>query len=349
MTENAIAVRQHLRLNRMFIDDEEAAVIGQPLIRKAKKIVTGDRKSEYGLEWGEKAVKMIAEYSGDTEATFAIQLMNIFYGGKRMVPKGDITEAQLEEATQWIEEPFAQQGLHFQAQCTFVADSVPPLSSFDNPMLDKLLKEFPRVKTPKPDVAFALKRESFSPEQEVLFKALKCSLTTDERTFHTFFVWELKSALRPIFEAQNQCMRSGPATVNCRRNFNLAVDEPDKSITEAAPAKSLAVADEKSFTFSLAIDSSEAKLYVNWALIELNQTPKWQMHRLDTYSFDRPLEVIALLKAINNILDWGCGQRKKELAKQANDLIAAKRDPAFERAGAPLSSKKRAADGTMKV
>ncbi|KAL9096804.1 MAG: hypothetical protein Q9163_006405, partial [Psora crenata] len=78
----------------------------------------------------------------------------------------------------------------------------------------------------------------------------------------------------------------------------------------------------ESFVFTLAVAADQAKMYVNWVLIERpSNIPKWQMHRLRNYTFDEADQIAQLHHDIDNVLDWGAGLRKRRIEEKTRRCI----------------------------
>ena len=92
------------------------------------------------------------------------------------------------------------------------------------------------------------------------------------------------------------------------------------------------VVNDSTFTFSMALDSTLAKIFVNWS--EEKYTGKsnqasvfYQMNEIDSYKLSKSAEWRDLHSAIDNILDWGVGRNKRKLQKLCGKIaeVEAKR------------------------
>lgn len=75
-----------------------------------------------------------------------------------------------------------------------------------------------------------------------------------------------------------------------------------------------------SFTFSLAIDPDHANLFVHWAEETSPQNTIWHMNRLEPYDFRLPNDYRRLHHDVDNILDWGVGERLQGIKQQLGQI-----------------------------
>lgn len=112
-----------------------------------------------------------------------------------------------------------------------------------------------------------------------------------------------------------------------KRNFDAAIAptaDPPRQLTPASSDAASSTtflgaypkADMDSFTFSLAIDPDRANLFVHWAKETAPQTTIWHMNRLEPYDFRLPNDYRRLHHDLDNILDWGVGERLQGIKGQ---------------------------------
>ena len=86
--------------------------------------------------------------------------------------------------------------------------------------------------------------------------------------------------------------------------------------------------DKQSFAFSMTLDCYTAHVWVHWCEVQLREAPvgaedntfianeyyeTYHMDPLAGYNFSKVDDVGDLAITLNNILDWGCLQRKREV------------------------------------
>lgn len=349
-SESVGAVRRVLEQNRLFINDRDAEIRGQKLIDEARSILKGFRRSAMSREQAVEAKKTVGEYATRDELTFLVNLWTILLNGTRQLREesaGPMTAAEEEDAINWIKRAWKEDGVDANWSSPFPSNSIPPISPTNDVILDKLLALTPKVKNPKPDLTYGISKNAFSELEQAVNAHCSCSLTNG--LWHEFFLVEAKSAGKPIEEAENQCCRAGSALVFNRRKFNLAAMSPGKSRSPQKnqtqqqltpnsknenPSEASSVQpstyprpDMSSFAFSLAVAPITAIMSVHWAEERSSDTVVWHMTDLEMYSL-RKLEDYAVLRHdIDNVLDWGCGKRKRDIeetCKEIAKLIPAK-------------------------
>ena len=211
-----------LRRNRIFLNDPEAEDIGRDLIKKAKDVLKDTRGSDWSPEKAIEAKEIIRDHCTENESTFMLNLMGAMKGQDRLVPRCELTQEEKDEAKNWIRRAFRHDHLRMRFDRDFTQGSVPEISSHQNAQWDAILAKCPRVKNPKPDVAFSVYRDAFSQHLQDIFAYLDCALNGPD-AFHIFCLMECKCMNASIQEAENQCLGAGAATVQNRRNYNRRI------------------------------------------------------------------------------------------------------------------------------
>ena len=211
-----------LRRNRIFLNDPEAKDIGRDLIKKAKDVLNDTRGSDWSPEKAVEAKEIIRDHCTENESTFILNLMGAMKGQDRLVPRSESTQDEKEEAKNWIRRAFRHDYLRMRFDRDFIQSSVPEISSHNNAQWDAILAKCPRVKNPKPDVAFSIYKDAFSQHIQDIFAYLDCALNGPD-AFHIFCLMECKCMNASIQEAENQCLGAGAATVQSRRSYNRRI------------------------------------------------------------------------------------------------------------------------------
>ena len=341
-----------LRRNQILLNDPEAEDVGRDLIKKAKDVLKDTRGSDWSPEKAIEAKEIIRDHCTENESTFMLSLMGAMKGQDRLVSNRELTQEEKEEAKNWIRRAFRHDGLRMRFDRDFTQGSVPEISSHNNAQWDAILAKCPRVKNPKPDVAFSVYKDAFSQQMQDIFAYLDCALNGPD-AFHIFCLMECKCMNASLQEAENQCLGAGAATVHSRRNYNrriLVQRKPSQDKESQQPSSfppqqlrvgsSLSAAsisfnstgipldkvvsapekgkpDMDSWVFSFAIAPDQAKCYVNWCLVYPSGILHWHMHLLDVYSFHKVDDISRMHHDLDNILDWGVGPWKRTIEAQA--------------------------------
>lgn len=338
-------VRNVLERNRLYINDRDAETRGQALVDEAKGVLKGFRRSRLDHERAVEARKTVLEYATRDELTFLVNLWAILLDETRQVRKesdGPMTAAEEQDAINWIVRAWKMDNIDANWSSPFPTNSIPPISPTGDKLLDKLLESARRVKNPKPDLTYGITKQGFAEREQEVNEHCSSSLTNG--LYHEFFLVEAKSAGKPIEEAENQCCRAGSALVHNRRKFNAVAVRPIKSRpppnqetqqltpdpsndpgnpSEASFSVQPSVyprPDMSSFVFSLAVAPITAIMSVHWAEEKSEQTTVWHMTDLETYSLRRPDDYIMLRRDTDNVLDWGCGKRKREIQDTCEEI-----------------------------
>ena len=356
-TQSVAGVRKLLERNHIHIMSIPAAKRGAKVIEKAKAIVKGFRKSEMEIEIAHELVEMIIEDKTDDELTFLINVMKVLLNDTRLVKLDQKMDGTHDDVEAWIETSWKKDKLKCTWNCDFVKNSVPPLKFFDEPQLESLAEDVPKVKNPKPDITFGLRKEAFLPAEQLVNDTYGSQLTTNN--YHPFCVIEAKSCAEPIESAENQCGRAGSAMNAFESNFKAIAkkagdnkdkeeeeDEqsseedapsatgPDHSVPHEAPSGETSkpgetkyfAANPDAMAFSIAICPSKAHLFVHWPENEYHGDGRsaslyWHMSLIDSFDLVVPQHWIALHHHLDNILDWGVGKRKRDIQKSCQKLL----------------------------
>ena len=234
-------VRSMLRRQNIYIDDDDAAERGKNIIKRAKKIVTGERKSVLSEDTAKELWSLSRRHSMDTGMTFLVNVWGVLLNQTRWARVTDET-IEADEAKEWIENrAWKKDFLECQYDAPFTAGSIPLLAL--EPDLEALVTflgaDLGKVKIPKPDLTYGLEENAFTMDERAInhtYGARLC-LNTD----HPFLTVDLKGGGQPLGEAVNQCARAGRATGALQRRFDHAAkgtSDDGNSDSTASPASS---------------------------------------------------------------------------------------------------------------
>lgn len=293
------SVRDILEDNGLYIDLKEVAGEARTYVTKAKDIINVKRLSPFEQDKQDDFLEQRKEYELRNEGTFVWYIWPLIVGLDRSVATQD-ENSKLDEHGLFVKK-WRIDGLDANHRQKFETGSIPKLNTNGDPILEKILRDDGRVQLPEPDLAYALRRNSF-PELSYVatavdrkYKQLSKGIT------YPFLVLEFKSKSGAITEAELQACRSGAALVNYMRNLKKDAKDLDNVSAE----------DYGSFVFSLPMDQDHAHLHVHWAQKRSNRQVYYHMSFIKAYSLKDGEQVALLRHDMNNILEWGVGARKQ--------------------------------------
>ena len=352
--------RTLLKRNRLYMFDSDAEKRAEEIIGAGKKILEQRRDSTMPVPIAENLVQTIKKYGNKGEATFVFHFWKALINDTRQVPElmGD-REFTLEDApalSEWIAKAWDKDYIWGKWNADFATNSLPRFEKTGNPVYDLVFSLIPRITSPRPDIAYGFDDDAFEEDhQQVLHQIAGGKLTNQQ--FCTFFAVEVKCGERSIEEAENQCCRSGATMAKSRRdirqalidkrillqNLRASIATPSQS-TEAdlaAPASGPMISAQTptsnsveqpattsngpiqhkdTISFTLALCPQFAKICIHFAET-WNERTEWQMHDLKSYLLQDRDHLQALRHDIDNILDWGCTTRKKQITAQVAEYL----------------------------
>ena len=124
---------------------------------------------------------------------------------------------------------------------------------------------------------------------------------------YPFFVIEFKGNGGDLWVAINQCLGGSASCVNIAERLNR----------QLKACKSSKVKPIDSTAFSIAMNGTEARLYVSWKHSDLD----YYMQKVDSFLLQKPQDYIEFRKYVRNILDWGKDNRLKEIRESLDTLL----------------------------
>ena len=233
-------------------------------------------------EQGQALLETARKHERDNELTFLVHVWGKFLSVEHTRLVAMTADGGLEnekEAIKWIETAWDKDHLKCNWSANFPQDAVPQLTNLDRYQII-FLDQVPRVKTPRPDLAYGLLHVTLSVEEQRVNAHFEANLSP--YMDHPFFIVEAKNVEGIMYEAENQCARGGAAMVRLKRKFDKLADgtyveEPKKgrgkdgdhlanttSQKDQMPIDHYRT-DTKSFAFSLTFSPIEANLFVHWA------------------------------------------------------------------------------------
>jgi len=319
-----------LRSNKLWIKDPVARQRYPEVVDFASQLITHKRHSDMDEISQQEALESQVDYGPTNEATFVAEMwrhMHKDYRDKRTSgePGSDILDAD------WTTETWHKAHLNARWDREFRPESIPRVDT-KNATIIKLLQALPRVKNPKPDLAYGIKHRALTQtELDVANAHLRFSEPSPGLCF-PFFAAEFKGAGGVPEEVELQACRVGAAMVDAIRGLNKF----------AGLEKKDAGADMSSFAFTLTMIPSSARMQVHWAQIVPGEPNIYHMHTIGRYWLDIGRDYKDIRRDLNNILDWGLSvrlQHVKETLNAINKKNVAAPPPKTQNTGTEASEK----------
>ena len=326
-------------INHRFIGDPDGAERCKAFKDAGYKIINASRVSDWSSGKALEVQEIIFTYQNEPEATFLFFVWHALLNKSRHTYQRPHEEERSVDMQSWMETSWTKDHLRYKFNIDFAKDSVPPLpptTDYEKALLSKI----PRVPNPRPDIAFAVYEDAFTPTERDLFDQIGCSLTGNG-SYHDFASLDAKSINASIEEAENQCSRSGSAMVWSRGKLNdlyakcpqQSLNQPSSSQLSSLPPPSTETKSKiktNTLAFTLAFATSQARLFVHWDL-DQNGITNWHMHSLRSYNYDDLSDLTQLHHDIDNIMEWGVTKRKMEIQKQTAWIIQNKVVPSVSK------------------
>ena len=314
-TNNIWMIRQYFEINNLYIDEEKAFDRYPELKTEAEGIVGKSRGSVMDDESWVKIKDAIREYKDFNELTFLVNVwIELLPAVRKARPNDHIQDTGvtlddiscIENPAVWTERAWSEDFLSVTWSADFSTELINTLIKPANATITKILNLHPRLKTPRPDLTFGLKKSAFTKDQHALSHYLGGNM--QRGLYHPFLALEAKNELGTLAEAEIQCCRAGAAMVYSRRRFNQEAKIPSEAPTSGA--------DPQSFVFTVALIPLNAEIYIHWAEVGVADIPiSYHMNSVGSYHMKSKQDVGRLRQAIYNILDWGLFPRKQEIFK----------------------------------
>ena len=352
--------RTLLKRNRLYMFEGDAEKRAEGIIGAGKKILEQRRDSKMPAPIAENLVQTIKQYGNKGEATFVFQFWKALINDTRQVPEltGDreFTVEDFPKISQWIAKSWDKDFIWGKFNADFATNSLPRFAKTGDRVCDFVFSLIPRITSPRPDIAYGFDDNAFEDDhQQILYEIAGGKLTNQQ--FCTFFAVEVKCGERSIEEAENQCCRSGATMAKSRcdmrqalidkrillQNLRASVATPSQSteadlaaptsgpmipaqtptsnsVKQPSTASNGPIQHKDTISFTLALCPQFAKICIHFAET-WNERTDWQMLRLKSYMLEEPDHLQALRHDINNILDWGCTSRKKQITAQLAEYL----------------------------
>ena len=317
-------VRKVLKHNGYFINDDEA-YDSYPIIASAVESILGrERGSTMKPEVQKALATTLKDFQTAHETTFMVNFMTKVLAGGRNVPSADKPSVlPTQEELAWITQDWEAERLRIGWLAPMRKNCIPRIQTDDRAM-SALLKKFPKVSDPVPDMIFGMHASAFDGVDEMINDAFFMYSQVTKESLHSFCILEAKSDAGEAEDAVNQACRGGAALVLARMMFDSKTrretttrsrgkGKPD--LTKILNPGNTASADPTSIAFSIILTPLLAHFYVHWAEHRVDNATVFHMNLVRGHLLtDRGGATIqGFRRDLCSILDWGLLKRKQEV------------------------------------
>ena len=178
-----------------------------------------------------------------------------------------------------------------------------------------------RISNPTPDMLYGYSRHHAFPDQQTQLISMGNEMNrtaNNQELMYPFFAIEFKGESGNLWVATNQCLGASTSCVNIAERLNNQLRKYKNS--KVKPVDSTA--------FSIAMNGTEARLYISWKHNELD----YYMQKVKSFLLQDPEHYIEFRKHVKNIIDWGKDKRLKEIRESLDTLLEESRKRASEAA-----------------
>ena len=220
-----------------------------------------------------------------------------------------ITERRSVEISKntWQEIPFGKAGVVGMWDTLFHRNAFAGLQDFSSEH-QAILAALPKLKTPKPDIAYGFDPGNFYEQELTVINANADWFRVSPSLVSTFFIVECKGATKNVRLAEFQAARGASALVRANRRLNRYAGFSEQNNTGA---------EDRTCVFSLCLDPRIAIISVHWAETTPEGEVRYHSHMLKEYTYSRNNDPKDVRRDVNNILEWGVTTRRP----QVNQLI----------------------------
>lgn len=180
-----------------------------------------------------------------------------------------------------------------------------------------------KVSTPVPDMLYGYNSIRAFPQQQAQLLSMGNEMVANTQDLmYPFFVIEFKAdgpgGSGSMWVATNQCLGGSASCVNIAERLNCRLKQ----------CKSDEVQLINSAAFSIAMNGTEARLYISWKHNELDS----YMRNVKSFLLQEPEQYVDFRKYVLNIIDWGKDERLTQIQESLDDLLEESRRKTSEAA-----------------
>ncbi|KAI1124480.1 hypothetical protein F5Y10DRAFT_280167 [Nemania abortiva] len=165
------------------------------------------------------------------------------------------------------------------------------------------------VSLPMPDMLYGYDSHVAFPQQQAQLISMGSEMNATNQETGPLYPFLLIEFLRDggdLWATTNQCLGGSASCVNIAERLNYRL----------AQCKGRKVRRFNSATFSIALSSSEVRLFVTWKHNELD----YYTARVDSFLLQEPESYLEFRKYVLNIIEWGGGKRLKDIRSSLDIL-----------------------------
>jgi hypothetical protein len=169
-----------------------------------------------------------------------------------------------------------------------------------------------KVSPPAPDMLYGYDSIGAFPQQQAQLISMGNEMVANTQDLiYPFFVIEFKAdgpgGSGSMWVATNQCLGGSTSCVNVAERLNRRLRQCKSD--EVRPIDSAA--------FSIAMNGTEARLYISWKHNELD----YYMRKVKSFLLQEPEQYVEFRKYVRNIIDWGKDKRLAQIRKSLDHLF----------------------------
>jgi hypothetical protein len=177
-----------------------------------------------------------------------------------------------------------------------------PMSTCAVPQTTSIYK----ISIPQPDILYGYRYEAF-PQQITQLRSQGTNIMANSQgLIYPFLLIEFNSDSlsgdNSLWAVTNQCLAGAACCVNLTENLNDWLKQSQSGSINSA-------------IFSIAISGTEARLYVSW-----KHGVNYYMQRVKGFLLQEPEQHRDFCKYVLNIIDWGEGERLREIRESLNKI-----------------------------
>lgn len=175
------------------------------------------------------------------------------------------------------------------------------------------------ISTPAPDLLYGYRNRVAFPQQQLQLSSMESQLWANSQCLiYPFFAIEFKGDGGSMQGAANQCLGGSASCVNLLERLNRKL----------LNCQSDTVRPIDSTTFSIAMDGTQAHLYITWKHNEQD----FYMQEYESFLLQKPEQFLEFRKHVRNIIDWGKDTRLKKIQGSLDALLEESRKKASQAA-----------------
>lgn len=167
-----------------------------------------------------------------------------------------------------------------------------------------------KVSKPVPDLLYGYKHDRAFPRQQTQLLAMGDEMRANSLgLIYPFFLIEFKGDCAAntgsLWVATNQCLGGSASCVNIAERLNDRLrrcTQGEVSLIDSS-------------VFSIAMNGTEARLYISWKQDEL-----YYMQSVKSFLLQKPTDHLEFRKYVRNIFDWGENRRLNEIQNALDNL-----------------------------